>query len=213
MIGIIQFKYGLSRSDDGHIRIATGFIYLSLFSISFYKIINAASARKNISNYLNINKLNFFLLILLLCSIFINKKFEDKSLANLPYFYSGVKNLINYKDDKFINKDYQRFISFYKRLTNQDKCLMIFTNEPILYYLLKKPTCSKYYLLYLSTPINIQHKIVKDLSSKKPNFLVYKSEVDNYGHVGDRLKVLDSYIRTEYSFFKKFKHWEIYKKN
>ena len=213
IIGIIQFKYGLSRSDDGHIRIATGFIYLSLFSISFYKIINAAFARKNISNYLNINKLNFFLLILLLCSIFINKKFEDKSLANLPHFYSGVKNLINYKDDKFINKDYQSFVSFYKRLTNQDKCLMIFTNEPILYYLLKKPTCSKYYLLYLSTPINIQHKIVKDLSSKKPNFLVYKSEVDNYGHVGDRLKVLDSYIRTEYSFFEKFKHWEIYKKN
>ena len=213
IISIIQFKYGLSRSDGGHIRIATGFIYLSLFSISFYKIINAAFARKNISNYLNINKLNFFLLILLLCSIFINKKFEDKSLANLPYFYSGVKNLINYKNDKFINKDYQSFVSFYKRLTNQDKCLMIFTNEPILYYLLKKPTCSKYYLLYLSTPINIQHKIVKDLSSKKPNFLVYKSEVDNYGHVGDRLKVLDSYIRTEYSFFEKFKHWEIYKKN
>ena len=135
IISIIQFKYGLSRSDGGHIRIATGFIYLSLFSISFYKIINAAFARKNISNYLNINKLNFFLLILLLSSIFINKKFEDKSLANLPNFYSGVKNLINYKDDKFINKDYQSFVSFYKRLTNQDKCLMIFTNETFLLFI------------------------------------------------------------------------------
>ena len=58
IISIIQFKYGLSRSDGGHIRIATGFNYLSLYSISIYKINNAAFARKNISNYLKINKLN-----------------------------------------------------------------------------------------------------------------------------------------------------------
>ena len=40
LISIVYFKYGLSRSDGGHIKIATSFLYIPFFSIIYYKIIN-----------------------------------------------------------------------------------------------------------------------------------------------------------------------------
>ena len=88
---------------------------------------------------------------------------------------------------------------------------MIFTNEVAIPYFLKKKTCSKYYLLYTATPFEIQKSIIKDLSNKKPTYLIYKSEIDAYGHAGDRLEILNEYIIDRYSFYEKFKHWEIYK--
>ena len=66
--------------------------------------------------------------------------------------------------------------------------------------------------MYTATPIQIQENLIKDLIEKKPVYLVYKSEIDKYGHVGDRLRLLDNHINEQYSFFKKIKHWEVYKK-
>lgn len=212
VISILQFKYGLSRSDSGHIKIATGFIYLPLFSILFYKLINY-SFNKNIYNYININKLNYFVLLIFLSSIFIDKKFENKNIMNLFSFKTSVVKLVNFSDDKFISNDYKKFISFYKNISKKDDCVMVFTNEAALPYFFKKPSCSKYYLSYLSTPITIQKNIISDLNNTKPIFLIYKSNIDLYGHSGDRLKLVDGYIKEEYSFYQKYKHWDIYKKN
>ena len=66
--------------------------------------------------------------------------------------------------------------------------------------------------MYTATPIQIQENLIKDLIEKKPVYLVYKSEIDKYGHVGDRLRLLDNHINEQYSFFKKINHWEVYKK-
>ena len=57
--------------------------------------------------------------------------------------------------------------------------------------------------MYTATPIQIQENLIKDLIEKKPVYLVYKSEIDKYGHVGDRLRLLDNHINEQYSFFKK----------
>ena len=212
IISILQFKYGLSRSDGGHVKIATGFIYLPLLPILFYKIINY-SINKKIYNYIHINKINYFVLLIFLSSIFIDKKFENKDIRNLFAFKTSIVKFINLSDDKFINNDYKKFISFYKNISKQDDCVMVFTNEAALPYFFKKPSCSKYYLSYVSTPLTIQKNIIRDLNNTKPKFLIYKSNIDLYGHSGNRLKLIDGFIKEEYSFHQKYVHWDIYKKN
>ena len=67
--------------------------------------------------------------------------------------------------------------------------------------------------MYTASPISIQKDLIKDLINKNPNYLIYRSEVDKYGHSGNRLKLVDNYINEQYSFFKKMNHWEIFKKN
>ena len=66
--------------------------------------------------------------------------------------------------------------------------------------------------MYLATPLGIQKNIIEDLNINSPVYIIYKSDVDTYGHVGNRLKLIDNYIKDKYSFFEKFNHWEIYKK-
>ena len=212
IISILYFKYGLSRSDGGHIKIASGFVYIPLFSILYYKIINFTFTQKNFFSK-NLKKINFVLLIVFFLSIFINKKYEDKNYNNLFSFKKNVSTLINYSDNEFINKDYQNFIKQYKNLSAKDNCVMVFTNEVAMPYLLKKPSCSKYYLMYTASPISIQKDLIKDLIDKNPVYLIYRSELDKYGHVGNRLRLLDNFINEQYSFFKKINYWEVYKKD
>lgn len=208
---ILYFKYGLSRSDGGHIKVASSFLYIPLFSILYFKILQFIFNQNKIS-FIRPNYINTALLIIFFSTIFLNKKYEIKSPTNFIHSKDNIQRLLNYSDNKYISKDYQNFILQYKELSSQDECVMIYTNEVALPYLLKKPTCSKHYLLYLATPPQIQKNIIKDLNISTPKYLVYKSDVDAYGHVGDRLKLLDGYIKENYNFYQKISHWEIYKK-
>ena len=210
-ISIIYFKYGLSRSDSGHIRIASSFVYIPLFSCIYLYLIKFYFSKKGIS-FLSLNRITFIMSVVFLSTIFLNKKYENKNFLNLMNASNNIKTLVNYPDEKFINLNYQKFFSYYKEIANQDTCVQIFTNEVAIPYFLKKPTCSKYFLLYSSTPLKMQKEIVRDLNKNSPEYLVYKSDLDIYGHAGDRLKLLDNYIQDKYSFFEKFNHWEIYKK-
>ena len=211
LISIVYFKYGLSRSDGGHIKIATSFLYIPFFSIIYYKIINLFFQHEK-SFVLNPLKINYILLLIFIGLIFFNKKFENKNFINLFNQKNNIQTLVNYPDKKFINNDYQNFILEYKKLSLQDDCVMAFTNEVAIPYLLKKQTCSKYYVLYLATPLEIQKKIARKLKNKLPEYIIYKSDIDTYGHVGDRLILLDNFIKEKYGFYKKLSHWEIYRK-
>ena len=140
------------------------------------------------------------------------KKLENKSFSNMKMSKSSIHKLINFSDDVFLNEDYKDLISYYKKLSSKDECVMIFTNEVAVPYFLKKPTCSKFFLMYSATPLNIQNNIIKDLKENSPSYLIYRSDIDAYGHAGSRLKLLNTFIINEYTFFEKFSHWEIFKK-
>ena len=209
LTSIIYFNYGLSRSDSSHIRIASGFLYLPLFSILYYKLLNLKIGifeKKLFSNH-------FFLLVIFFIIVSINKKYENKNFKNLLLVKTNIEKLVQYPDKEFISDDYQDFLTYFKQLSREDKCVMVFSNEVALPYLLKKQTCSKYYLMYTATPKVIQNNIIKDLVSKKPEYLIYSSDIDIYGNNKLRLNLLNSFIEDKYSFDKKFSHWDIYKRN
>ena len=144
---------------------------------------------------------------------FINKKYEDKNFKNLQSVKTNIEKLVQYPDKEFISDDYQDFLTSFQAFSREDKCVMVFSNEVAIPYLLNKQTCSKYYVMYTATPKVIQNNIIKDLVSKKPEYLIYSSNIDIYGNNKLRLNYLNSFIEDKYSFDKKFSHWEIYKRN
>ena len=95
----------------------------------------------------------------------INKKFEQKSIFNVLTFKENISKLITNPDNVYINKDYQALVSYYKTISKSDSCVMIFTNEVAIPYLLKKETCSKYYLMYTATPKEIQNNLIAQLTA------------------------------------------------
>ena len=137
IIGIIYFKYGLSRSDSGHIRNASAFLYLSMIPIIITFIlkflINKKYLRKN-----NSNKIILSLTAILFLTIFLNKKYENKHVKNLLDVRYSIQTLINYGDEKYLTDEYKTFINYYKNLVKDDNCVTIFTNEVAISYLLRK---------------------------------------------------------------------------
>jgi hypothetical protein len=74
-------------------------------------------------------------------------------------------------------------------------------------YFLKKPTCSKFYISFTSSPEYIQKKFVNEISVKKPVYIAYGK------HPKLDLDIVKKYILQNYSFFKKINKWTIYKIN
>ncbi len=208
LIGIIYFKYGLSRSDSVHIRVAQSFVYLPFFSILLYLVFQIVIKKIRFKNYLN-----FSVIILFIIFINIEKKYENKNVKNITSSFSSIKKLVNNDDKVYLNKDYNDFVIYYKKLTSSDECITLFTHEVALTYFIKKPTCSKFYLMYTSSPMDIQNQLIKDIALKKPSFIVYNSNLDLYGSNSDNLKIVNNFIISRYQFYEKFKHWEIYKIN
>jgi hypothetical protein len=211
-ISIIYFKYGLSRSDSGHIRIASGFLYLAFFPIIYFNILKYLSRSQNVILNTLKNNINYILILILVTSLIFNKKYENKNIYNLVKSKNSIIKLINYSDEKFISKDYIDLLNYYSVLTKEDKCVMIFTNEVAIPYFLKKNSCSKYYLMFTAEPLKIQKEIVQDLDKSDLSFIIYKSDIDNYGDNGKKLDFVNKYIQAKYEFFEKFNHWQIYKK-
>ena len=209
---IVSFNYALGRSDGAHLRHGTGLItFLSIIILGYYltdyfKWIKKNN-RKNFFKYVNV-----FLIIIFSFSIFLNFKNTNKSIVNLKDTFISIKKLVNYEDKEFLSEDYNNYIKYLNNLLKDEQCVEIFTGENALPYLIKKRTCSKHFIKYISSPIAIQNEIIEDIKSNKPNFILYNSDLDLFSDNVKRLSKVDEFIRLNYAIKNKFLHWEIYKK-
>lgn len=212
LISILYFNYGLNRSDSGHIRMATSFIFIpftSLILMSLFEKFDSAF-QKNIK----IQKVLSLIVVagILVSTIFFDKKYEKKNYTNLFSVKNSISELVYSNDKRYVDSEYFEFINHYKKITEKDNCMFIFTNEVALFYLMKKKSCSKHYHMWSSFPKNIQSKIINDIQTNKPNYLIYFSERDIFYNSQVSLKVVNEFILKNYSLYNKFKSWEIYKK-
>ena len=210
LISCVSFKIALSRSDTVHIKAG-----VLLSHIPFYFIlIKYLIENYKIINYLkrsNIPKNFFLILIFTIFSIFMFLKNENTNIKNITNFYSSSKSLINKNDFSFVNNDYKEFIIYYRNLIQDDKCVLIFTNENALPYFLKKPTCSKFYTAYTSSPESLQKRFVEEIRDKIPSYVVYESQIDYYDKPNVTLNIVNNYILDNYTLLEKINKWTIYK--
>jgi len=212
IISCINFKIALSRSDTGHIKSGLSFIHIPLFYFVltyifyWYNKLNLKLNSKLPDGSIQVVFLIFFVLI----------TFNKKQSINIKNVFNSLNNfnyLVKEKDDAYLDDDYKEFIDFYKKISLNEKCVQIFTNENAVPYLLKKPTCSKYFSVYISSPRNLQNDFINDLSLKKPTYILYDSMVDIYDDPKLRLGIVNQYILNNYIKFKKINKWTIYKIN
>lgn len=210
LISCVSFKIALSRSDTVHIKAG-----VLLSHIPFYFIlIKYLIENYKIINYLkrtNIPKNFFLILIFTIFSIFMFLKNENTNIKNITNFYSSSKSLINKNDFSFVNNDYKEFIIYYRNLIQDEKCVFIFTNENALPYFLKKPTCSKFYTAYTSSPESLQKRFVEEIRDKTPSYVVYESQIDYYDKPNVTLNIVNNYILDNYTLLEKINKWTIYK--
>jgi hypothetical protein len=142
------------------------------------------------------------------------------NINNVVNYKTNFLTYINYKDESFIDAKTKKLVNHYKKLNEKSNCVQIFTFDLAIPYLLKKPSCTKYFSSWLASPITKQNDYVKSLINAAPRYILYNSTGTNFDltykaeapEVYERLSIVNSYILTNYKTFNVFDGYVILEK-
>ena len=205
---LISFKYGLTRSDGPHIKAgsATMLTILSfLFVYYFFYIFSIFNAEKYLFNFKN------YIYLILLISLAYN--FNISKINLLSDSVNKIRYLINADQNNFLthhNSDYKKLVKYYKKITLNENCIQILTDEIAIPYLVNKKSCSKFNIMELLHPKKMQLQFIDELKLKRPKVILYRSEKFTFGN-GESLKLVNKYIEENYTFHSKIDYWTFVK--
>ena len=214
IISIITYKTALGRSDGPHIRSVTGLPMLLLgiitLNLIFDFILKNKKYLKIFQNVANFKNTLIFMFILLSIFFLPNLNFQ-----NIISFKSSVKNYVNLSDEFFLTERQNLLIKRYNNLTIEDKCVLIFTYDAAIPYLLKKPSCNKYYFVWNIGNKKNQNLFIKSIENRKPNFILLGGDYKNPITIGlephERLPIIHNFIIKIYLLDENVLEWRIYK--
>ena len=141
------------------------------------------------------------------------------NFQNIISFKSRVKNYVSISDEFFLAKHQKLLIKKYNNLTITDKCVQIFTYDVAIPYLLKKPSCNKYFFLWNIGNKKNQNLFIESIENRKPNFILLLddgSEKLNYEKIptffspSKMLPIIHNFIMENYYLNENVFHWNIY---
>ncbi len=225
ILNILLFKSAMMRSDSTHIKSSSGLLIFLLAVIVFYfltlGIVKLLKENKLLTeNLVQVKKIYLFIPLLILLINFtvisIYSMWYRGDVANVKntiFSFSQINTLLKQNDYNYLSKDHLEMINYYKNLVEDEKCIQIFTNETAIPYLLKKPTCTNFYLMFISSTKENQKLFIKQLEDTKPKFILFHSEIDPYNETHDSMPIVLDYINKNYSFYDKLKFWTFVKIN
>ena len=213
MLTIVGYKSAIMRSDSIHIKMSTGFLNLLIVSIALYFVINLFNNFYKRKFYINLKKyyLTFTSTILFVFFFFVSS--DTVNFKRMANSFDGMKKLIFQDNEMYLDNDLLEMINYYSKRIEGEKCVQIFTNESAIPYLLDKPTCTKYYSMWMVSPKKDQERFIKLLKIKKPKVILFSSESDWFYDSPERLPKVFDFINSNYSLDKKLKHWTFVKLN
>jgi hypothetical protein len=212
-------KQALARSDTGHFKAASGFNYLIISSCFFYFTLFLLEKKffyiKEFNN--NKKKLLFFIFSgCLAVSFFLISGFQNlnnnevfykqlttkKSFQNIFYFRENIKNYFLKPDEEYSSNEFNNFINIYKNLSKNDKCVQTLTNIASIPYLLKKPTCTRFFTNIYLLNDKAQNDYIRSLEKEKVRLILFSSEQDRYGDiVRQRMPLVFKYLQKNYKVY------------
>lgn len=215
---LIVYKNALGRSEAYHIRMSTD---IQLIIIAFFLLKNFLRTIERKNSHKQINLFIRVVPIVLCLVIFFNNFTNIKNLNNILTSKIKFLDYIKLEDDQFIKTAWSNnvhltgFLKRFNQLNKKEKCVQNFTADIILPYLLKKPTCTKYFSSWLALSKKAQLKYIEEIKITSPIYIIYESPgfiVDNI-RTNKRLKLVDSYIINNYDIYESFNNYTILKKN
>jgi hypothetical protein len=194
ILTFLTYGYNLGRSGGVHLKEVFGYSVIFIVVFIFYTFLNFIS-KKNIS-FLNHKKFNIIFLVIFTTILFIFS--FNINFLKIVKFKDKFNEYIFLDDDYFINKKDKSFIKKVKLITKDQICIQLFTNEAGYLYLLKKPSCTKYYFVWSIGSVYMQNNLIAAL---KDTDIILSSKYDNKGHPTHKLPLVKSYIDENYSIF------------
>ena len=184
---LINFKNALGISDGYHIKGSTD-IQLIIIIFFLVKFILTKFEKKIQHHNYRVSLLNI-IPVLIFSFIFFNNFLDIKTFKNILSAKERFFHYIKLPDEEFIKTGFSnpvhlnKFLMTFNELNKDEKCVQNFTEDLILPYLLKKPTCTKYFAPYLALNKNAQLKNIEAIIASSPIYIIYESP----GHIFDNI--------------------------
>ena len=193
-----MYKNALGRSDAAHIRESHDMpILINVFFILNYLLIffEKKVFLKKFFSYKTFVSLSIFFLIFYY--IFNHNNYQ---IGNIKNYKRNFANFINLEDEVFLDQNTIKLINSYKQLSEEDGCIVNITYEiDSISYLVKKPSCTKYWSAWLASPIASQKNYINEIKKIEPKYILYqpKGAFDEL-ELSERIELLSSYILSNY---------------
>jgi hypothetical protein len=86
-----------------------------------------------------------------------------------------LRALVAAPDDAWLTPTERRVRDRLAALTASDTCAFTFTSEGAWAYLLKKPTCGRYYIVWFVSAAPFQEALRRDLEAARPSHILLRS--------------------------------------
>ena len=222
--GVLIFKSALMRSDSFHIKYSSGlytYVFVLILMLFLFQRLDAYKKIQYLTKNISKETLSksIFLFYIGLAFLFFSGTFNKsdntevwKKLQNIKNSKTNIKYLIEAQDDLFLNKNTKSILKYYKKISKDDNCIQIFTDDVAFPYFLRKPTCTQFYVPAQVIIGHTEKKFINQLELASPNIILYKSPhniLTNYSNMPKTIK----YIKKKYSFFENYNNYIFYKKN
>ena len=77
------------------------------------------------------------------------------------------------EDKIFLDQKTIKLIEYYKQISEKDNCVENISYNDAIPYLLKKPTCTKYWATWLASPTSIQQDYINEIKKAQPKYILY----------------------------------------
>lgn len=217
--GIFLFNSALIRSDSYHLKYSSGiytllFIFLILYFF-FIKIENKINFNLFFKKFYLSRVTNLILFIfLILNSLGIlknnnhNNSFKDLNIYN---FKSNILKLVTASDEMFLDDEKIDVIQKYKKISINDECVQIFSDDVAFAYFLKKKTCTPY---FNSAQILVgvsEEDFLNKFKSSKVEIVLYESKNRFLSNKLNMPKTID-YLNNNYFLLENYKGYLFFKK-
>ena len=192
-----MYRSGLGRSDAPHIRAVNDLaILINMFFILNYLLIFI----KEKFTFKKFSPYKLFLSLSVVFLIFYNIVNHNKySFKNIINYKNNFIYFINLEDRVFLHPKTIQLIDYYKLISKKDACVENITFDDSIPYLLKKPSCTKYWASWLVND-DMQRDYVDRLKKIQPKYIIYSSVDIRFDGRGlyERIKIVNSYILSNY---------------
>jgi len=209
ILSVVYFRSGLGRSDDYHLRYASSFAVLGL------------SFQLSIIHYLYLQRIVKPLVIVFIAfTILIVQQRADSSvfsrLWKVPFARERIAMLLLLPDEVYLTRDETEVRDFLKEITAEQSCFFTLTSEAAWPYLLRKPSCTKYYIVWFASAHSRQREIVADLEAARPEFILFDSpawptRIDNISQES-RFLILRPYLLKTYRPFVELHGYRVFRR-
>ena len=192
IIGVGSYLYALGRTDGPHIRQVFG--YQIMFIIFYISLILLLKLNNKDFRYVNYIKLILFFLIIIF-------SFQSFNFSKILNYKNRFNSYIYLPDSFFLSEKENLSLNELRSINEIDNCVQLFTYDAALLYLLRKPSCTKYYYIYSVGSLSNQKKLIKEIE-KTTNYIILRGETDSWDHIEEKYNLVNSYILENFYFYK-----------